>query len=451
MILLNQMKKSLRDNLGVIFIIVLALVPLVLWYPLSPLGVRFSSSGAIFRSLGQLTGLLGMALLSINFILAARFRFLDKLFSGLNRVYVKHHIIGALSFCFLLFHPLFLTAQYLSISLKAALIFLFSFQDWPMNFGKLGLLLLIVLMVITFYLNFKYQNWKNTHKYLGIVLFLGGLHMFFIPSDVSNNALLKYYMFSLASLGAFSYLYRTIFGIYKKGEYKYKLEKIIKINENVAELKLSPLSSKIRFLPGQFVFLRFESSLGEGENYGILSEAHPFSVTSYPDDKDLSLGIKALGDYTSMVYLMKPGTICKIEGPFGAFSYKKAQSKKQIWIAGGIGITPFLSMARHINVSGDNDYKIDLYYSIKNVSEAAFGSELREISRQNENFKFYEHFSERDGYISTKFISNNNSDISGADVFLCGPPSFMQSLREQFIKLGFGNNKIHSEEFSLST
>jgi predicted ferric reductase len=239
-------------------------------------------------------------------------------------------------------------------------------------------------------------------------------------------------------------------GIYKKEEYKYKLEEVIKVNDNIVELKLIPLGPKIKFLPGQFIFLRFNPPTQTG-NEDILSESHPFSITSSPDNDYLSLGIKTLGDYTSMVYLLKPGAICKIEGSFGVFSYVRAKSKRQIWIAGGIGITPFLSMVRQIDTSGgkSGEYKIDLYYSVKNESDAAFAGELAQIAGRNSNFKLHQHFSEKEGYISARLVVIYNDDISDADVFLCGPSGFMQSLREQFVKLGFANEKIHSEEFSL--
>src|SRR3989344_6819984 len=332
------MRKFLKNNLGVILVVVLAAIPLVIWIFMLPIAGRFVSSGATFRSLGQVTGLTGMALLSINFVLSARFKFLDRLFNGLNRVYLKHHIVGALSFGLLLFHPVFLTIQFLFLSLKYSFDFIFAFGSWPLFFGKLGLLIFVALMVITFYLHFKYQNWKNTHKYLGLVLFLGALHMILVPSDISNNAVLKYYMLGLAALGAFSYIYRTIVGVYTTTEYRYAVEKVTKVTDMVVELVLTPLSKKIIYQPGQFIFLRFEQDC-------VLSESHPFSITSFSGSDHLSLGIKTLGDYTSMVYLLKPGVVCRIEGPFGVFSYTKVESKKQIWGAGGIGITPFLGMA----------------------------------------------------------------------------------------------------------
>ncbi|MFA6177483.1 MAG: ferric reductase-like transmembrane domain-containing protein [Candidatus Paceibacterota bacterium] len=415
-----------------------------------PISNRFFSNGATFQSLGQITGLLGMALLSINFILGARFIFLDKLFNGLNQVYIKHHIIGAISFCLLLFHPVFLIIQYILISLRASFDFILAFQNIPVLLGEFALLAMIVLMVITFYFNFKYENWKTSHQYLGIVLLLSGLHMFYIPSDVSNNIILRYYMLGLLILGIYSYLHRTIFRIYKEGEFEYKLTEVKKINDTIVELKLSPLSKKIKFIPGQFVFLRFVESVQTGGK-SILSESHPFSITSSSEDEELFLSIKTLGDYTSMIYLLKPGAVCRIEGPFGAFSYLKANSKRQIWIAGGVGITPFLSMAREINITNikNNVYDIDLYYVVKNTSEAAFADEFIEFSKNNKNFKFHQYFSDEKGRISTSFISKNSQNIDKAEIFLCGPVGFMKSLREEFVKLGFINNKIHSEEFSI--
>jgi len=435
------MVKYIRNNLGYILVWILALLPLVFWYFMMPLNIRFSSSGQTFRSLGQITGLLGTALLSINFVLAARFRFLDRWFRGLNRVYIKHHIIGALSFSLLLFHPTFLVVQFIFISLKSAFDFIFLFGSPALFLGKLALLVFVVLMVITFYLNFKYQNWKNTHKYLGIVLLLGSVHMFLIPSDVSRNPALKYYMLALAAFGAYSYFYRTIFGVYKKGEYKYRLAEVIKVNESVVELKLMPINEKMKYMSGQFVFVRFDVP-------GVLSESHPFSVASSSKDEELSLGIKTLGDYTSMVYLLKPGVTCSIEGPFGAFSQTDTGSKRQIWIAGGIGVTPFLGMARDL-ISKMNDYAIDLYYSVKNEREMAFAEELKKIAEQNSNFKFRPHLSEKNGFLSADLITKNSLNFTDAEIFLCGPSGFMKSLREQFVNLGFKNNKIHSEEFSL--
>ena len=70
-----------------------------------------------------------------------------------------------------------------------------------------------------------------------------------------------------------------------------------------------------------------------------------------------------------------------LEGPFGAFLYLQAPSTRQVWVAGGIGITPFLSMARDLDRNERKNFDIELYYSVRNVTEAAFLEELQDIER----------------------------------------------------------------------
>lgn len=437
------MAKFIKNNFGLISVVVISLLPIFIWVFMQPLSSRFFSTELVFKSLGQIAGLLGTALISLNFIMSARFKFLDRMFNGLNRVYIRHHLDGAIAFCLILFHPIFLAVQYSLNSIGSAFDFLFSFNDLAINLGEIAIAVFIVLMAFTFYFSFKYQNWKNTHKFLGIVLVFGTAHMLLVPSDISRNNLLKYYMLILAACGFASYLYRTVFSLYKNKEHKYQLSGISKINDDVIELNLKPLEGGIKFLPGQFIFIRFE---GEGQ----ISESHPFSISSRNTNTgDLSVAVKVLGDYTSILESTKIGAACFLEGPFGVFSYKKVQSKKQIWMAGGIGITPFLGMARQIDFEKDGEYKIDLFYSVKDQKETAFAEELKNIADRNKNLKFHLHFSDKFGYITADAVLKKAGNSKETEIFLCGPGGFMQSLRSQFVNLGFDNKKIYSEEFSL--
>lgn len=209
--------KYLKENLGFMLVLVLAIIPIGVWFFMLPLSDRFSSFGQTLRSLGQVTGLLGMALLSLNFVLAGRFKFLNALFRNPGGVYAKHHIVGALSFCLLLFHPIFLAVQYLMLSIGLSFNFIFSFGNWALIFGKMALVFMIILMFITFYLRLRYSLfWKSTHKYLSLVLFLGGVHMLLISSDVSSNLVLRYYMLSLAIFGMVSFFKSVILVSFKR-------------------------------------------------------------------------------------------------------------------------------------------------------------------------------------------------------------------------------------------
>ena len=103
---------------------IINLIPVVIWLFMLPLGGRFGSSFQTLTSLWQISALLGFSLMATNIILTARFFFLDRLFNGLNHVYIKHHLLGSVAFILLMFHPLVLAVRYLQFSVHSAALFL---------------------------------------------------------------------------------------------------------------------------------------------------------------------------------------------------------------------------------------------------------------------------------------------------------------------------------------
>jgi len=130
---------------------------------------------------------------SLNFILATRLHFIEKLFNGLNNIYQKHSLLGQIGFILILFHPLFLIPKYAS-TFKGALSFLWISNSLARNLGILALMIMIILIILTLYLRPKYNIWKITHKFFGFALFLGALHAFLIPAYIMENPILKIYV-----------------------------------------------------------------------------------------------------------------------------------------------------------------------------------------------------------------------------------------------------------------
>ena len=211
------------------------------------------------------------------------------------------------------------------------------------------------------------------------------------------------------------------------------------LSNNIFEIEVAPNKKVMEFLPGQFIFIRFVGN-------GISSEPHPFSMSSSNEKNNIQLVIKSLGDFTRMLSSVKEGMLTKVEGPFGSFYKNKENNKKEIWIAGGVGITPFLSMARSLNKI---DYEIDLYYCLKNKNEAVLLGDINSIANANSKFKVMEWYSDEKGYIKGEEISKKSGDVKNTDIYICGPLGFMKSLREQFINLGVEKNNIHFEEFNF--
>jgi predicted ferric reductase len=192
-------------------------------------------------------------------------------------------------------------------------------------------------------------------------------------------------------------------------------------------------------LPGQFAFFRFN-----GEKVG--KEEHPFSISSNPADKFLRITVKYLGDFTAQLKQLEVGAKVIVDGPYGKFSYKNAHYEKQIWIAGGIGITPFLSMFPDIR---DDKYTVDLVYVLARESEAINLPEMLLHAKEHPNFRVATFDSSKQGRITAEIIRNYHGDLGDTSIFLCGPPAMMKSMREQFVALGVATSDIHSEEFEL--
>ncbi|MBI4778969.1 ferric reductase-like transmembrane domain-containing protein [Candidatus Falkowbacteria bacterium] len=429
-----------KKHIGWLTVLALALLPIVRWFFIAPLDARFFDINAVMTSLGQVSGLLGMALFSLNLFLASRLKFLDKYFYGLSRVYNYHRAIGALALSFLLFHPLFLAFKYLRFSLRAAALFLLPFTGDPaLTYGIIALVLMIILLSITFYAKIKYHLWKMSHKFMTLVFILALLHVIFISSDISRDYILRYYILALAAIGLTAGFYRAFLAGFFNKDFNYKIINIRRLNPATVELNLEPAGKIMKFQAGQFAFLSLKSP-------GLNPESHPFSMASAPKEENLRFVIKALGDYTGRLENLRAGDLIALAGPFGKFSYKNVVNKNQIWIAGGVGITPFLSMAKDLT---GGDYKVDLYYCAKDKTEAVLIEDLKKIAAIYSNLRIMPWFSDNSGRISAEKIAELSRGANDKDILICGPALFMQSLEEQFLRMEVPAARIHWENFNL--
>lgn len=429
-----------KSNLGIYTIIGIPLIAVVLWVLAPSVDLKVSNAFQIASLLGRVFGIIGMMLFAESMILSARLPILDKMFYGLNRVYEKHSQIGQIGFMFMLFHPLFLAFTYTDLSFSRIISFFTPSQYTPaINFGQISLYLLIVLIALTLYLRPKYNIWKYTHKFMGLAFFFGGLHAFMIPSDTSSFLPLRLYVLAISAIAMYAFIYRTIFGKYTTKKYKYSVVKATDLGEGITEVVLRNEGERVNFTPGQFGFVSFRD-----KNIGY--ESHPFSFSSALGDNNISFTIKNLGDWTSQIKNLPVGTVALVEGPFGKFQVSEAQFKKQIWVAGGIGITPFLSMAKSLKV--EDGYAVDLYYCVRNKQEAVYLSQLQAMN--NPSLHIFPHYSETDGFINADVINKKSGLLQDRSIFICSPVPMIRALRKQFVAIGVSSNLIHSEEFSLS-
>jgi predicted ferric reductase len=439
------MKKIIHSPVTQYFILGISLLlPFILWLGAPHINPRFDSLAEVLASTGEVAGILGTVLFSITIILSMRPRILESLLGGINKLYIKHSRLGQIAFVLLLMHPLLLLARYAQ-DIQGAVTFFTIGSSLQQDLGIIAIVLMIFTIVLTLYIRPRYSIWRNIHKLLGVALFLGALHIYLSPSYVlSNSILLLNYVLGLAAIAIGFWVYKSILGMVFTKRYKYTVKEVTKLNDSIIEIEMQAenTSGSMVYNAGQFIFIKFLQQ-------GISKESHPFSLVSAPCESNLKVSVKVLGDYTAALYnKLDQWSGALVEGPFGLFSYKKVNKARQVWIAGGVGITPFVSMAKDL-VDTPGSYDVSLYYAVRNEHEAVYLSLLQSVADKVSGFRVIPFYSEDRGFITANYIASDIKDIKERDVLLCAPPVMIHSLKVQFMDIGLDSHQLYSEEFNL--
>lgn len=425
---------KIKKQFGTLFALAVVIIPIILWLIFNQIPLSLSGTTQKLDALAKAAALGGLALLAFNIILSARLSIFERLFLGLDRAYRAHRIIGGSVLILLMLHGALITAKYSSISLLSGYEYLKPNLDVALMFGKITLGLMIVLIAISMYIKVKYQWFIIIQRLLGAMIFIGGYHALFVSgSDLrSNSPLLTYYVL-IGGVASGLYVYRSLFHKSVKRRLSYTVISTLN-SEGVTVIWLKPVARAMSFYAGQFAFFKFKSD-------AVDTESHPFSISSGSDESNLRISAKASGDYTNELAKLKVGDGVQVEGPYGHFSFTKTRSNKQVWVAGGIGITPFLSMVH----SMPPDYQITLYYCVRSISQAIFLQELNEIAKVKPRLKVVTICDDENQRITAKEMISN----SAQDYLLCAPPSMMHDLEKQLVNLGISKDNIYYEDFAL--
>ncbi len=437
--------KILKNKRGqILFYVLFVVIPLSLWTFFSNLDTAslFSGYRTTALTIGKLMGITGICFFSGNLLLSGRYKLVDKLFGGLDKVYLFHRQTGKNTFYLLTVHMLAMTAAYSEPTFQSAIAFIFDYTNTPIVWGKLAYTGLLIIICITLFVKIKYERLKFIHMFMGSFLILGGLHAYLIPSDIAFNMYLRWYILILVSIAILSYLIRTVFKKWLVRRLRAQVTAVNVLLGSVTEVIMKPENNKkVLFHPGQFIFVKFKQA-------GFPFEDHPFSLTASPEEGQLRISAKAIGDFTKQLPNLKPGAQALIQGPYGSFSYDFINNKDQVWIAGGIGVTPFMSMARTLRDRKHSDLKVTFYYSVQEEKDFTFKQELSEISQIMPNIKLINWNTKQQGFLSITEISKNIS-LPDKDIFICGPAGMMKAFTKQLSDMGIPKDQIHFELFRL--
>lgn len=384
---------------------------------------------------GEIFSSSALLLMSVNIFLSTRARFLEPFFGGLDQMYQSHKKSAIFAYCFILTHFFIMSISggfHLNISLgKIALI---GISVWVL------LALAPRVPFIGGNIVLPYHVWKFTHRFIGVFFLVAVLHLSRIDSLLKTTSVTRFYVLPIVYTAVLVYLYKELLHDWLKKKYPYVVERASKLNGNTLELTLKAQKEKLQYRSGQFLFIGFS---GDKK----LKESHPFTISSSPRKEEIKLTVKASGDFTQYMQThIQTGMEARVEGGYGMFNYR-AGSREQLWIAGGIGLTPFLSWIRDFD--SQNGYSIDFFYSVRGLEEILYEDEIRQAAEQNKNFKAHFISTNLEGKLTAEKIIAASGPVSGKDIYICGPFPMTMALKKGFVAAGAGARQIHYEEFNF--
>lgn len=416
------------------------------------LEVRWDSPHDVLATAGRLAGVAGLACLLVSACLSSRVPGFDRIFGGLTRLWQTHHLLGACAFLLLLAHPLLLAFARAESNSDARELLFPAGSSWALWSGWAGLLLMMIFLApsFSFFGPPVYQRWKAIHMLAGPAIVFSLLHAFAYDRAIAPPW--DYLVWGTLSALALAALgYRWIFSRWRLpgtagGRFHYRVTGVDTVSQGVVEIAFAPVSGAMRYEAGQFGYLTpYDRQLEAG--YG---QEHPFTISSSPHEPDLRMTVKNLGDASRALQQIQPGSDVRIEGPYGAFFQDNSQADDldELWIAGGIGITPFLARARYLQTIG-NTGRVCLIFCVQDEARALFLDELTQIAASMPAFSFHMHYFYKEGPLSREFIEQRCETPASRDVYICGPNPLLALGRSIASDTGVPFHRIHTEEFNL--
>jgi predicted ferric reductase len=428
----------MKARLGVYAITSLVALNLLLWLAFPPARLdahAHEHAAPLMQQVAEMLSSSAMILWACGIFLSNKPRFLEPYFGGLDRMYIVHKNINILALLLILVHLIIVPTSENSGP--------GTWIGWVTFPSMLILILLSVsprVPLISALARLSYDRWRNLHRYMGLLYILGALHMLMTEPLIQHSTVVFVYVETIIVAGILAYLYRQFLWDRLKRREPYRVQDVSKLNGTVAQVTLRPEGGPLQHRAGQFLYVHFDSDK-------ILRESHPFTISSAPHEQDVRLSIKSSGDWTQHLHEnLVAGARAFVDGPYGEFNYKTG-GPRQLWIAAGIGVTPFLSWIR--DLQGDApQHEIDFFYTTTVAEEALFLDEIRSVAARP-GFRSHVLHTTRDGRLSVDKIAATCGELSDRDIYMCGPAPMVEAFRNAFMARGVPRPRIHYEEFNF--
>lgn len=396
------------------------------------------------RNTARLIGIIGFFLFGTSIFIGSTLRLLDKKF-GLDRLLRFHRLFSLISFLILIFHPILLFIyNFIKYNFLVLEIYLNYFKLYYFIFGVISLIFLAINIFLSYFFFKKINHlfWLIFHRFSVIFYIISLIHLLNFGVLIGLNPkipilnIVIIFSIILALIGVIIRSYLLI----KNKKITSRVTNIIKETDETYTILIEK-PKNFTYKAGQFAFINFKKKK--------MTKPHPFTISSSPSEDFLSFSIKSLGEFTSKIKTINNNEIIKIDGPYGIFNFKNRDS---IFIAGGIGITPFRSIIGDKDFNKDNK-KVILLYGSKTKKDIIFYdwfeknkdklkivyilSNERIVDDSKNNFEY--------GFLSDDILKKY-SDFT-EDFYICGPPIMVKKTIEILKSNNVNKIKIFYEKF----
>jgi predicted ferric reductase len=421
------------------------------WLSLAP-GAFTGDFWLTRRTLVMGTGVLAFGLMSVGVILAARPVWFETPLGGLDKFYRLHRWLGISAFAFATAHwvlrmgpswisffdLLTLPARPPRTADTSTDFNIFRDLKHPAaQIGEWTFYVLAVLVTLALWKRFPYKYFFKTHKLMPVIYLLLVFHTFILVDQ-------SYWLTPIGPVIALLLIFGSgaaLVSLFQRiGNRRRASGKITRIklhdDQEVLDVGIQLDTAWPGHEAGQFAFVDFDDP----------ESAHPFTISSaWKDDGHLMFTIKALGDYTrTLAESLHLGQGVVVEGPYGRFNFRGTQSR-QIWIGGGVGITPFIA-ALKARSTHDQLLEVDLFYATRKT-DPVFTASIQQLAEQTD-VRFHV-LQESDGLLTVERIEALVPQWKQSDIWFCGPSGFAAALRNPMIEQGLPGAQFHQELFEM--
>lgn len=424
-----------------------ALAPLVLAY------AQGLPPRSFWDELSSGLALVGFSMLLIEFVLSGRFKTVSGGI-GIDLTMRFHQLVARTLTVFILVHPFLYTTPlagrrpwdaggHLTLGLDAA----------SLVTGLVAWILLIVLVITSIrrdQLPYRYETWRLFHGLGAMLIALFGAHHAIEAGRYSGRQDLEIFWYVMVGLAALTLVYVYIYTPWRQSRAPYRVASIKKVALRTWEVVVEPTRGEtVNFEAGQFAWL----TLGVSP-YSI--REHPFSLSSCPADRPrIGFTIKEVGDFTRNIGSIPVGAPAYLDGPHGNLTLANRQGAGLVFIAGGVGLAPIMSILRQLRADGDRRPMV-LIYGNRCAEQILYGDELAAMQRDL-SLQLHHVLSEPeagwDGAVGQldQVVLDRLLPSEGRErwlYFVCGPGPMIDGVEGSLGHLGVPTDQIVSEKFS---